>query len=546
MRSRPGLLGALLVALVLTAYIPALRAGFIWDDDRYVTANPALRDLHGLAALWTRLDVAPQFYPLLHTALWMEHALFGLAPRGYHVVSVLFHAGSAILLWRILELLEVPGAWLAAAVFGVHPVHVESVAWISEQKNTLSGLFYLASALAFLAWTEEGHRGRLGPIAAAALFLAALLSKTVTSTLPLALGIVLWWKHGRIGKRELAWLAPMLAAGSALGALTRHLEMTQVGAAGRDWALTFAERGALAGRIVWFYLGKLVWPNPLIFIYPRWALDASPRAWIGTIAVVALAAALWAFRGQIGRGPIAGLAFFVVTLIPALGFFDVYPMRYSFVADHFQYLASIGPIALLSAGAVLGAARLAARRAWARRAAPALAAVVVLALGGRTLARCPAYADQETLWRCTLAANDGAWIAHNDLAILLAEQGKNDEAASHFERVLALRPEHTGALANLGYLQELMGQDGEAAETLARAAAARPGDADARVHLARVLLRLGRRGEAIPPLEEALRLRPSDAEASTLLNQARSFLPPAGVRYPPAPLPAGKAEEKPH
>ena len=575
---RPWAAGALLAALVLVAYAPALRAGYIWDDDRYVTANPALRDVRGLTALWTTLDATPQFYPLTHTMLWLQHALFGLDPRGYHAVNALLHAGSAILVWRILLLLEIPGAWLAAAVFGVHPVHAESVAWITEQKNTLSALFYLAAARVFLSWTEGRHRAGPQPLIASGLYLAALLSKTVTSTLPIGLGIVLWWKHGRIERRELRWLAPLLAVGAIFAAVTRQLERTQVGAIGADWTLTLAERTALSGRIVWFYLGKLSWPAKLIFIYPRWTPDASSLwAWAGTVAALALAASAWALRGRLGRGPLAAFAFFVCTLFPALGFFDVYPMRYSWVADHFQYLASLGPIVLACAAATVATTRLVSAHPSARRVAPVLAGAALVVLAGRTFTRCHAYADEETLWRDTLTQNEGAWIAHNNLGILLAQQGKNAEAASHFERVLVLRPDHTGALANLGYLQELLGHDDEAAATLTRAAAARPGDADARIHLVRVLMRLhrpdaalpraleaarlrpsdadaladagallvgaGRPAEAIPLLESAVALRPGFGRAVALLDFARRSAATSGVRYPPAPVPPFASKE---
>jgi tetratricopeptide (TPR) repeat protein len=572
--------GALLAAFVLIAYAPALRAGYIWDDDRYVTTNPALRDVHGLAALWTTLDATPQFYPLTHTILWIEYALWGLDPRGYHIVGALFHAASAILLWRILRLLGIPGAWLAAAVFALHPVQVESVAWITEQKNTLSGLFYLAAARVFLGWTEGGRRDRPRPVLASALYAAALLSKTVTSTLPIGLGIVLWWKHGRIEKREIAWLAPLLGVGAILAAVTRHLEKTQIGATGAEWALTLPERTALSGRIVLFYFGKLAWPAKLVFIYPRWAPDAaSLSGWLGTVTVVALLASTWALRERLGRGTFAALAFFVVTLIPALGFFDVYPMRYSWVADHFQYLASLGPIVLASAAATVAMNRLASNHPSARRVAPALAGIALAVLSGRTFARCHAYLDEETLWRDTVAQNDGAWIAHNNLGILLAEQGRNDEAARRFKRALELRPEHTGALANLGYLQELMGQNDEAAATLTRAAAARPGDADARTHLVHVLMRLhrpkealpyaldaarlrpddpdaladagallvdaGRAAEAIPVLERAADLRPGFVRAVAVLDLARQSAAGSGVRYPRALVPPLASKETP-
>jgi protein O-mannosyl-transferase len=497
---------ALLLGLVVAVYLPVLDAGFVWDDDAHVTDNPVLHDARGLAAAWTTLDATPQYYPLTHTSLWIDHALWGMRPLGYHVVNVLLHAGSAIVLWRILAGLGVPGALLAAAVFAVHPVHVESVAWITERKNTLSCLLALGASAMFLR--EPPRRGL-----AALLYAGALLSKTVTATLPIVLGLTIWWKRGRLTRAEVAWLAPMLAAGALLGAVTRHLEATQLGASGGTWTLTLAERTVLAGRVVWFYLGKLAAPFELIFIYPRWSIDASSiLAWAAPAGVVVTAAVLLSLSRRIGRAPFAAFACFVVMLAPASGYFDVYPMRYSWVADHFQYMASIAPITLAAAGAALGL-----RGRWAA----VLAIVLVAALGTRAFARTRAFHDEETLWRDTLAKNPGAWIAHNNLAILLAKRGDPAFAEVHFRQALALEPGHTGALANLGYALELMGRDAEAAETLTRAAAARPDDADARAHLVRLLLRLGRPGEALPVAVEAARLRPDDpdilCDAGTLL-----------------------------
>jgi Flp pilus assembly protein TadD len=497
---------ALLLALTVAVYLPVWNAGFIWDDDAYVTDNPVLNDGRGLLAAWTRLDATPQYYPLTHTSLFLDHALWGTRPRGYHVVNVLLHASSAILLWRLLGMLRLPGAFLAGVLFAVHPVHVESVAWVTERKNTLSCLLALGAAFQFLR--PDPRRGW-----AAVLYAGALLAKTVTATLPIVLALVLWFRRGKVSRIEAAWLAPMLAAGAVLGAITRHLEATQLGASGGTWALTFAERTVLAGRIVWFYLGKLAAPLELIFVYPRWKVDASdPAAWIAPAAVVALAAALLVLSRRIGRGPFAAFAAFVVLLAPASGYFDVYPMRYAWVADHFQYMASIPVIAL--------AAACAARHLRGHLALLGTVALVAV-FGARAFAHARVFHDEETLWRRTLARNPAAWIAHNNLGILLATRGEAAEAEAHFRRVLVLEPSHSGALANLGYLLDLAGRDAEAAETLSRAAAVRGDDADVRAHLTRVLLRLGRMDEALRYAVEAARLRPDDPEilcdAGTLL-----------------------------
>jgi Flp pilus assembly protein TadD len=507
-------LAALLVAIVAASYLPVVRAGYVWDDDAHVTDNPALKDAHGLLAIWTTLDATPQYYPLTHTSFWVEHALWGFRPLGYHIDNVLLHAASAVVLWRLLVLLELPGAFFAAAVFAVHPVHAESVAWVTERKNVLSGLFYLGSASVFLGWALDREPGRSRPWIAAALYAAALLSKTVTSTLPVALATVLWWKRGRVSRGEAAWLLPMLAAGAVFGSITRHLETSLIRSSASDWTMTAWDRIVLAGRVPWFYLGKLVWPKTLIFVYPRFAIDASSASsWVGVVVGVALVAALWTQRDRIGRGPAAAAAFFIVTLAPALGFFDVYPMRYSFVADHFQYLASLGPIVLLCGGA-------------RRTRATAIAGTVLVALlAGRTFARTFAYADEEILWRDTIAQNPGAWLAHNDLGILLARRGATVEAEREFRAVLASKPDHAGAAANLGYALELEGRDSEAAEALARAVGGAPRDANARAHLVRCLLRLGRPADALPHAIEAARLAPSDPE---ILCDAGALLCSAG------------------
>ena len=527
---------ALLAAVVCVAYAPVRHAGYVWDDDAHVTHNPALLDGRGLAAIWTTLDATPQYYPLTHTTFWIERHLWGLHPLGYHVDNVVLHAASAFVLWRLLVLLEIPGALLAACLFAVHPVEVESVAWITERKNVLSGLLYLLSARAFLSWALDrgARRGAARPWVAALLFVGALLAKTVVATLPVALAIVLWWKRGRVRAVEIAWLAPMLAVGATFGALTRHLEATQISASGAEWALGFWDRLVLAGRIPWFYLGKLAWPADLSFVYPRWAVTATaPAAWIPLACGVALAAAAWRARRSLGRGPIAALAFSVVTLAPALGFINVYPMRYSYVADHFQYLAGMGPIVLAAAAAATAWGRLKARRPELARAGPVAAAVLVGALALLSFERARAFADEETLWRDTLARNPAAWLAHNDLGILLARRGDTRDAESHFRAALALKPDHAGAAANLGYALEIEGRDAEAADALARAAALAPDDADARIHLTRCLLRLRRPEEALPYAVAAAGLRPEDPEvlcdAGTLLSQAGR--PAEGLRY---------------
>ena len=346
----------LLIVLTVAAYVPALRGGFVWDDDKYVTANRTLRTADGLAEIWFEIGVTIQYYPLVFTTFWIEHRLWGLEPFGYHLVNVLLHATSAGLLWTLLRRLKVPGAWLAAAVFAIHPVHVESVAWITERKNTLSGVFYLLALLSYLRFEPpdpQAHNRRRDwrfypP--ALVLFTCALLSKTVTCSLPLVILLLLWWKRARWRWLNVLPVVPMLAIGALMGLLTAWMEKNIVLARGADWDLSIVQRCLIAGRALWFYLGKLVWPAEVMFTYPRWQVRAD--VWwqfLFPAATIAVVVALWLLRRRVGKPPLVAALFFGGTLAPALGLIDVYPMRYSFVADHFQYLASIGPIVLFVA-----------------------------------------------------------------------------------------------------------------------------------------------------------------------------------------------------
>jgi len=509
----------------------------VWDDDDYVVENPMLRSAEGLRRIWTDTAATPQYYPLTHSTFWVEYQLWGIRPAGYHGVNVLLHAASALLLWEVLRRLRVPGAWLGAALFALHPIQVESVAWITERKNVLSGLFYLSAFLAYLRFARvdddaagSSERRSWGTYAAAsALFLCALLSKTVTATLPVTLALVLWWRLGRLGKRELLPLAPMLGAGAIFSGLTVWLERFQVGAEGAEWSLSLLQRLLLAPRIVGFYLGKLAWPVDLTFIYPRWTLrPGDPVAWVWLVALVALLAALWCFRDRLGRGPFTAFAYFVVTLGPALGFVNVYPMRYSFVADHFQYLASIGPLALAGAGVWLAAAAVMRRFGPTATSAARIATSVVLVgvLALLTSAQARIYENLEVLWRDTLAKNPEAWVAHNNLGAMLGDEGSLDEAANHLQRAIGLKPDHSGAHSNLGVVRARQGRLDEALVLFDRAVQLEDDDAGSRILLGEALARSGRAREAEVHLVRAVELDPDDPRghhllADVLVRQAR-------------------------
>ena len=489
---KPWLLGGALIALTLLAYQPVWQAGFIWDDDVYVADNAHLRSVEGLRKIWTP-GVTIQYYPLVFSSFWAEYHLWGAHPLGYHLVNVLLHAVNAILLWQILRQLGLPGAWLAAAIFAIHPVTVESVAWITERKNVLSTFFYLLAALAWLrvrpltdrrypplrplqgGEAKESERAwdwRFYPLVVAA-FLCALWSKTVTCSLPAALLLVVWWKTGRIDKRDVLAMAPLFVLGVALARVTLQMEHN-AGAGGAEWSLSFVQRCLVAGRVVWFYAWKLVWPRNLTFIYPRWQIDAgAPWQYAFPLAALAVVADLWLFHRRIGCGPLVAVLFFGGTLVPALGFFDVYPFRYSYVADHFQYLACIGLIVL----AVSVAAALCRRISQHGQGIGIYVGVVVLALlGWTTWTQAHVYRDLETLWRDTLAKNPACWMAHNNLSALLIPEGRLKEGLQHSEAALRLKPDFVEACYNSAIALEKMGRTRDAIVRYSEALRSKPAD----------------------------------------------------------------------
>jgi len=502
----------LLLLAVVAAYLPCLRGGFIWDDDAHVTRTD-LRSLAGLGRIWWEIGATQQYYPLLHSAFWLEHRLWGDAPLGYHLVNLLLHGTAACLFGRVLERLAVPGAWLAAFVFALHPVAVESVAWISEQKNTLSAVFYLAAALAYLDFDRERRPARYA--AAAAWFACALLTKTVTATLPAALLVLFWWQRGRLDwRRDLLPLLPWFLAGAASGLLTARIERELIGAQGADFSLDGLQRGLLAGRVVWFYLGKLVWPADLMFIYPRWTIDpTAPASWLFPLAALALVGALFARRRR-SRAPLAAALLFLGTLFPVLGFVDVFPFLFSYVADHFQYLACLPVLALVCAALWSAAGRLAP--AGLRLAG---SAALLAGLGALSWSQCGMYGDVTTLYQTTLARNPDCWLAAHNLAVIYANSGRVPEAVPLLERVLQLHPGYALAENSLGDDLVRLGRPQDAVPHLERAVKLEPRYAQAHNNLGIALRESGRAAESLAAFAAALRQQPDFPEAEHNLGE---------------------------
>ena len=530
--------GVLLVVIVFLAYLPALRGGFVWDDDAWTTKLiRVLRDTSGLRSIWLEPKTMQQYYPLSGTTFWVDYQLWEFRTLPYHVENLLLHALAALLFWRSLRSLRVPGAGMASAVFALHPMMVESAAWITERKNVLSLCLCFGSFLAFLRFrcgTElsrssehlaQGAGTRHRPTRnalfywmALLMFVGAMFAKTSVCTMPAATLLLIWFRHGALRWREdVAPTIPFFAVALALGAVTAWLEKTHVGAQGADYALTFAQRGLIAGRAFWFYLGKLLWPANLCFVYPRWQPDATDwRQWLYPVAALGLLFTLWQKRMQLGRGPATALLFFAGTLAPLLGFVNVYFMRYSFVCDHWSYLPSLGPIALACAGVSRLIERL-QPQPWKKF---ALGGTLLLTLFALTRQRAAMYADLETLWRTTIAENPGSWVAHNNLGNTLFRHRKIAEAMSHFQRAIELEPNLAEAHTSLGVALASEGRIDEAIAQFKQAIRAAPDYAEAYYDLGLALNRTGETDQANHLFREAIRLKPDFSAAKASLSSA--------------------------
>jgi tetratricopeptide (TPR) repeat protein len=516
-----------LVALVVAAYVPVWQAGYVWDDDAHITDNTTLRDLSGLRRIWLQPHATPQYYPLVHTTFWCEYHLWGLHPLGYHLSNVLLHAVNALLLWCVLRRLGLPAAWWLAGLFALHPVHVESVAWVTERKNVLSALCYLGSLLAWLrCWQEDESQPRRAgwPFYGMSLllFLCALLSKTVTCSLPAVFLLLRWWKQGRVSRGYALATLPFFVLGLPLALHTMALEKTHVGAHGAEWSWSVVERGLIAGRVLWFYAGKLLFPWRLAFMYPRWQVSASSWwQYLFPAAVLALLLALYVGRRRLGRGPLVAVLFFIGTLVPALGFFNVYPMRYSFVADHFQYLASIGVLVLAGAGCQYLLAR------WSVPQRGVVGGAVLTILGILTWQQARVYHDALTLWNDTLAKNPNCWMAYMNRAKAHLELGQADEALADCAHAVEVKPDlregHglAGAYAGRGDAYRDLGQKQQALDDYNRALALEPDVAEVYGSRGLVYDQLGDTAQAIRDYNRAIELK--STEPDVYVNRGTAY-----------------------
>ena len=531
-RTLPFWQGGLIIFLVFLAYLPALRGGFVWDDDSWTTNLSALfQNVSGLCSIWFQPTALQQYYPLSGTTFWLDYQLWKFWTTPYHIENVLLHGLAAVLFWRLLLQLEVPGAWLASALFALHPLMVESVAWITERKNVLSLVLYLAAFLAYLRYCAhraarddpQGTKAIRHPlrfyILALVLFLAALLAKTTSFSLPAAILLINWWRRRQIQWRvDVLPTLPFFALAIGLCMVTAWLEKNHVGAQGSDFTLSFPQRCLVAGRAFWFYLGHLFWPADLCFVYPRWQPDpGSGWQWLFPVTALGTLFTLWLARTRIGYGPVTALFFYVGTLFPVLGFMNAYGMRYSFVWDHWVYLPALGIIALVAALVVRAGE-------WLHR--PAMvygfAAIVLPVLALLTWRQAGKFSDMETLWQRTLATNPDCWLAHNNLGLWFKNQGQIEKAMDHYQRAIEINPNFSEAQCNVGNVLTVQGRFDDAIKHYTKAIELEPNYYFALNNLGLALTAQGRLDEAIENYRKAIEINPNFAEALNNLGLALS------------------------
>lgn len=514
-------IGALLL-LTLAVYYPLRLGIYLWDDGQWVTNNPIVHHWRGFEIFWLHPEAMAQYYPMTFSLLSVEYHIWGLHSLPYHLVNVLFQAVNAILLWLILRRLELRSAWMAAALFAIHPVQVETVAWVAEMKNLLSGFFYFLALLTFLKFIAMGPRpaGTLNSpsaekpcsnhqlyVISTLLFLFGLLSKTAICTLPVAIVIILWWKDSLRDREIILHLIPWFIIAFIIGLVTIHVEHTSTGAHGPDWHFSLAQRFLIAGHAFWFYLLKLVWPNPLLMIYPRWAIDHS-IGFLWVIASVALFTFLWLLKDRIGRGPIAAMLFYLITIGPVLGFITFYTQLYSFVADHYQYLACIGPM-VLAGELIYWAADRAGK--W-KFLIPALACAIILAvLGVISFNQSRLYQSDYRLWHYIYSRNRNSFIVKALYGATLLERQELQPGLKQLVAANAMQPHVVSVVFNLAAAYMLTGHYHRALHYYGWYLMRIPGSVDAWTDAANCLVALRAYDAAAKDLAMACRLKPDFA-----------------------------------
>jgi Flp pilus assembly protein TadD len=502
--------GAILAAALL-AYIPALRAGFIWDDHELVSLNPDLR-----GPVW-RIWFAPtadDYWPLTWTAFWFQLRLFGLEPTYFHLTNVLLHAATSLLLWRVVRALGIPGAWLAGLLFAVHPVTVESVAFVSELKNVLSAVPALAAALLWIRFLDQGRRRDL--FLAYLLFAAALLAKTSVVMLPVVLLVVASLRRGRLVRNEVLAATPLFALSAAAGTATLFFQY-RLAMLGEGSGRGIAERIGGAGWALWSYVEKAVLPVRVGILYDPWPVGpGSPLFLLPFVAAVLAAALLWWFRQRLEPLGLA-LGFQALMLLPVLGLVDLAFLGVSPVSNHLQYVPLMGPVVLVAWGLDR------VRHRW--KPAVALAPLCVVALGLSTFSRAAAFESDLSLFERAVRDAPDNPMARSMLGSQLERAGRPIEAAAQFDTLAARAPDRVWLLVGRMYAHYFRGQATLAAVD-AQGIVSATTQLLPRRRAANMLLATGNVAEALTVLQDLVARAPTNAEfsnayASTLIFAGR-------------------------
>ena len=520
---------ATLLLLIAAAFSPAFFAGFVWDDSVFLLDAKPVRAADGLLDIWFKPSsmVEGHYWPLVYTSFWLEHKLWGFTAAGFHATNVLLHCINTIILWRLLARLAAPGAFFVAAVFAVHPAHAEPVVWVISRKDLLGALFYL---LAFACWLRFREQARTGAsffhsrayLAMLALFIAGMLSKSFVVTLPAALLVWVWWRRGRIGAQDLAQTAPLFLLGLLIVIADLSFYFSR---AVLPFDYSFAERLLIASKALWFYAGKLLWPWPLPIIYPKWELAPERLlSWLPLLSAAALALTLYLARHRIGRGPLAGVLFFAITLSPVLGFANNSYMGISFVADRYQYLASAGLLAALVAAAVAACRRFAvgATLLYGEKggaiAARALAASLLAAYGALTFQQARVYRDPLVFFNHIRVFNPAEYHGHYNFGLALMERKRYREAEEPTRRAIEIAPDSGPAYQNLAVIMHNLNRNDETLAALKKATElADRQTAEQYYHIGHIAAEVGRYDEAESYLLRSLEMEPGHGEAKNKL-----------------------------
>ncbi len=540
-----------LALLVLAAYLPSLQGTFLMDDVSVVQLNPRLTEPGGLRRIWFSTE-SEQYQPLVYTTYWIEHRLWGPNPVGFRVVNVLLHIANALLLFVIFRRVGVLGSVVAAMLFALHPLNVESVAWIYERKNVLSGLFFLLTLAALLR-----HHERNRPACyylAIPLFTLALLSKASTVVLPAVL-LLYWWSARTLNARKLLESLPFFVLAGAMAALTVWYESTHTGAAGPEYAAGFAERFARAGWIVAFFARKVFAPVNLCFLYPRWSVNpAAVTSYAPHAVILIVLAILIAKRKTWGRPALLGVGTFLIALFPVMGFFNIYYHQHSLVADHFAYLPLIGLV-----GLTVHAVAVVLRRAGFFQPNPSagrskagvreLAFLFIVLCWYLTWQRTQVFANPLALCNDTIEKNPASWVAYqkrgefrlqtlslhltayrNSLNVSAAQLDDEvakervrrlEETLADFQKALELQTggQRSVVLATIGTTLQQLDRGDEAMTYFRQAVDIDPDKAALRLLLGDALERSGQMEAAVTEYQTAVKLEPDFLMARRRLGQ---------------------------